>query len=66
MPGTSSSPISYILGDVLTEVYGCARTRKVIWAGFISMIFATIMGLFVIHMPGNPGELFNAVIQPAL
>jgi uncharacterized integral membrane protein (TIGR00697 family) len=59
-------PVSYILGDVLTEVYGYARTRKVIWAGFISMIFATIMGLFVIHLPGDPEEPFNAVIQPAL
>ena len=59
-------PISYIFGDVLTEVYGYARTRKVIWAGFSAMIFATIMGLFVIHMPGDPEEPFNAVIQPAL
>ncbi len=59
-------PISYIFGDVLTEVYGYARARKVIWAGFIAMIFATIMGLFVIHMPGDPDEPFNAVIQPAL
>lgn len=59
-------PISYIFGDVLTEVYGYARTRKVIWAGFLSMIFATVMGLFVIHMPADPKEPFNAVMQPAL
>jgi queuosine precursor transporter len=59
-------PISYIFGDVLTEVYGYARTRKVIWAGFISMIFATVMGFVVIHMPADPDEPFNAVIQPAL
>ena len=59
-------PISYIFGDVLTEVYGYARTRKVIWAGFTAMIFATIMGLFVIHMPGDPDEPFNAELQPAL
>jgi uncharacterized integral membrane protein (TIGR00697 family) len=50
-------PISYIFGDVLTEVYGYARTRKVIWAGFSAMIFATIMGLFVIHLPGDPEEM---------
>lgn len=42
------------------------RTRKVIWAGFSAMIFATIMGLFVIHMPGDPDEPFNAELQPAL
>jgi hypothetical protein len=59
-------PISYIFGDVLTEVYGYARTRKVIWAGFSAIIFATIMGLFVIHLPADPEEPFNAVIQPAL
>jgi uncharacterized integral membrane protein (TIGR00697 family) len=59
-------PISYIFGDVLTEVYGYARARKVIWAGFGSMIFATMMGFAVIHMPADPNEPFNAVIQPAL
>jgi len=59
-------PISYIFGDVLTEVYGYARARKVIWAGFGAMIFATVMGLFVIHMPADPDEPFNEVIQPAL
>jgi queuosine precursor transporter len=59
-------PISYIFGDVLTEVYGYARARKVIWAGFGAMIFATVMGQFVIHAPPDPDEPFNQVIQPAL
>jgi len=59
-------PISYIFGDILTEVYGYARTRKVIWAGFGAMIFAAIMGLFVIHFPADPAEPFNRTIQPAL
>ncbi len=59
-------PISYIFGDVLTEVYGYARARKVIWTGFISMIFASIMGWVVIRLPVNPGEKYNEVIQPAL
>ena len=59
-------PISYIFGDVLTEVYGFARARKVIWAGFGAMIFATIMGQFVIHAPVDPDEPFNKVMQPAL
>jgi uncharacterized integral membrane protein (TIGR00697 family) len=59
-------PISYIFGDVLTEVYGYARARRVIWAGFGAMIFAAIMGLFVIHVPADPGEPYNARIQPAL
>ncbi|CAN5269258.1 queuosine precursor transporter [soil metagenome] len=59
-------PISYIFGDVLTEVYGFARARKVIWAGFGAMIFATVMGLFVVHAPADPHEPFNEVLQPAL
>jgi uncharacterized integral membrane protein (TIGR00697 family) len=59
-------PISYIFGDILTEVYGYARARKVIWAGFGAMIFATVMGLFVIHFPADPNEPYNKVIQPAL
>lgn len=59
-------PISYIFGDVLTEVYGYARARKVIWAGFAAMLFATVMAQFVIHAPPAPGEPFNKVLQPAL
>jgi hypothetical protein len=59
-------PISYIFGDVLTEVYGYARARKVIWAGFAAMAFATFMGWAVIHLPLNPNEGYNKVIQPAL
>lgn len=59
-------PISYIFGDVLTEVYGYARTRKVIWAGFGAMIFATIMANVVLALPVNPNEPFNDTIVPAL
>ena len=59
-------PISYIFGDVLTEVYGFARARKVIWAGFGAMIFAAVMSWVVVAMPLEPTEPFNAVIQPAL
>ena len=32
-------PISYLFGDILTEVYGYARSRKVIWAGFAALIW---------------------------
>ena len=59
-------PISYIFGDVLTEVYGYARARKVIWAGFGAMIFASLMSWLVIHLPVNPAEPFNQTLQPAL
>jgi queuosine precursor transporter len=59
-------PISYIFGDILTEVYGYARARKVIWAGFGAMIFATIMAQVIVHLPPSPSEPFNTTLQPAL
>ncbi len=59
-------PIGYIFGDVLTEVYGYARARRAIWAGFGAMIFATVMAWVVVHMPMSPAEPFNATLQPAL
>jgi hypothetical protein len=59
-------PFSYIFGDILTEVYGYARTRKVIWAGFAAMIFATIMSQVVLAMPPDPYEPYNRIIDPAL
>jgi len=59
-------PISYIFDDVLTEVYGYARSRRVIWAGFFAMLFATAMSTFVLYAPADPHEPYNKVIQPAL
>jgi queuosine precursor transporter len=59
-------PISYIFGDVLTEVYGYARARRVIWAGFAAMLFASFMAYVVINLPAAPSEPFNATLQPAI
>jgi uncharacterized integral membrane protein (TIGR00697 family) len=59
-------PISYIFGDVLTEVYGYARARRVIWAGFIAMVFASLMAWVVVNLPASPTEPFNATLQPAI
>lgn len=44
-------PISYLFGDILTEVYGYKRSRKVIWAGFGAMIFASLMAFVVTQLP---------------
>src|SRR4051794_28582123 len=41
-------PISYLFGDILTEVYGYARSRKVVWAGFGALLFASIMSQVVL------------------
>ena len=59
-------PISYIFGDILTEVYGYKRTRRVIWAGFAAMFFAVIMQQAVIRMPGDPSVPYSVALQPAL
>lgn len=48
-------PISYIFNDVLTEVYGYARARKVVWAGFAAMIFASLMSYVVVGLPPAAG-----------
>ena len=48
-------PISYIFNDVLTEVYGYARARKVVWAGFGAMIFASFMSYVVVSLPPAAG-----------
>ncbi len=48
-------PISYIFGDILTEVYGYARARKVVWAGFGALGFASFMSFTILAFPPAPG-----------
>jgi uncharacterized integral membrane protein (TIGR00697 family) len=48
-------PLSYLLGDVLTEVYGYARARRVVWAGFGAIAFMAFMSWFVVAIPPAPG-----------
>ena len=47
-------PISYVFGDILTEVYGYARSRRVIWAGFAGLAFAALMAWIVVWLPPAP------------
>jgi uncharacterized integral membrane protein (TIGR00697 family) len=44
-------PISYLFGDVLTEVYGYARSRRVVWAGFAALAYASFQSAVVVHLP---------------
>src|ERR1700678_2427987 len=65
IPGTSLTltflagvlffPISYIFGDVLTEVYGYARDRRVVWAGFGALAFTAFMAYVVVALPPAAG-----------
>lgn len=47
-------PISYIFGDILTEVYGYRESRKIIWAGFGAQIFMVLAFTAIQHLPGAP------------
>ena len=47
-------PISYVFGDILTEVYGYAYSRRVIWAGFAGLAFASLMAAVVVALPPAP------------
>lgn len=44
-------PLSYIFGDILTEVYGYARDRRCVWAGFAALAFAALMAAVIVHLP---------------
>jgi uncharacterized integral membrane protein (TIGR00697 family) len=48
-------PISYVFGDILTEVYGYSRARRVIWAGFAALMFAAVMAAVIVALPPAPG-----------
>ena len=47
-------PISFIFGDILTEVYGYAASRRVIWAGFAGLAFASLMAWMIVVLPPAP------------
>ena len=51
LAGVLFFPISYIFGDILTEVYGYGRDRRVVWAGFAALAFASFMAAVVVHLP---------------
>jgi queuosine precursor transporter len=48
-------PLGYVIGDVLTEVYGYARARRCIWAGFAALIFMAFMSWVVVSLPPAAG-----------
>jgi len=48
-------PITYIFGDIFTEVYGYAASRRAIWIGFFASALLSIMGAIVVALPPAPG-----------
>ena len=51
LAGVLFFPLSYIFGDILTEVYGYARDRRVVWAGFGAAAFAAFMAWVIVTLP---------------
>lgn len=56
-------PLSYIIGDVLTEVYGYARARRVIWTGFSALLFMAFMAWVVVALPPAEGWPHQAAYE---
>jgi uncharacterized integral membrane protein (TIGR00697 family) len=51
LAGVLFFPISYVFGDILTEVYGYARDRRCVWAGFAALAFAAVMATVIVALP---------------
>lgn len=65
--GTLLFPLSYIFGDILTEVYGYARSRKVIWTGFLAALLMSLTFAVVAALPASTGsEAFNTAFNQLL
>jgi len=58
-------PISYIFGDIITEVYGYSRARRVIWAGFGALLFSAVMAYVVVALPPAPNWPNQAAYEVA-
>jgi queuosine precursor transporter len=66
LSGVLFFPISYIFGDILTEVYGYGRDRRVVWAGFGALVFASVMAAVVVHLPPSEASRGNQAAVEAI
>jgi queuosine precursor transporter len=58
-------PLSYLLDDILTEVYGYAHARRALWAGFGALGFASLMSFVIVHLPPAEGWTGQETIEAA-
>lgn len=56
-------PLTYIFGDIFTEVYGYGASRRAIWIGFAACAVMALMGLFVVWIPSDPGWQNQAAFE---
>jgi uncharacterized integral membrane protein (TIGR00697 family) len=66
LAGVLFFPISYIFGDILTEVYGYGRDRRVAWAGFAALAFASVMAAVVVRLPPSATSLASQAAVEAI
>ena len=66
LAGVLFFPISYVFGDILTEVYGYGRDRRVVWAGFGALAFASIMAAVIVHLPPSESSRANQAAVEAI
>ncbi|MFA6273541.1 MAG: queuosine precursor transporter [Candidatus Paceibacterota bacterium] len=64
--GTLLFPLSYIFGDILTEVYGYKKSKNVIWLGFFMALMMSLVFIIVGKLPSAPGwnnqEAYNLIL----
>ena len=56
-------PLGYLFGDILTEVYGYARSRRVVWAGFSALIFASLASWLIITLPAATSYQHQSALE---
>ena len=56
-------PISYVIGDILTEVYGYANAPRCIWVGFAALLFMVVMSVVVVALPPDAGWTGQAAYE---
>lgn len=56
-------PLSYLFGDVLTEVYGYSQARRVVWSGFGALVFASFVSYLVVQLPPADGWNHQAAYE---
>lgn len=56
-------PVSYLFGDILTEVYGYKKSRKVVWAGFAALGFASFVAWTIVILPPAQGWIHQKELE---
>ena len=56
-------PLTYIFGDIFTEVYGYAGSRRAIWHGFLAQALLTVLAIIIVYLPPAPGWGNQAAIE---